>query len=62
MKVFKGLSDANLVIVTTKEITHREARNSIEYELEEKLGKKVVVLPRDVYIVGIDMATECKED
>ncbi|WGX77415.1 hypothetical protein QJS64_19300 (plasmid) [Paraclostridium bifermentans] len=62
MKFFKGLSDANLVIVTTKERTHGNERDIIQRELEEKLEKKVVVLPPDVYIVGIDMATECKED
>ena len=62
MKGFKGLSDANLVIATTKDRTHRDERDNLGYELEEKLGKKVIVLPRGVYIVGIDVDKDYKED
>lgn len=61
MKFFKGLSDANSVIVTTNERTNREERDNIEYELEEKLEKKVIVLPYGVHIVGIDMASDYEE-
>lgn len=62
MKFLKGLSDTNLVIVTTKGRTDSHERDIIQCELEEKLEKKVVVLPNDVYIIGIDIAKDYKED